>query len=178
MEGLVKGHQVTSDHSDCGFYADTRTLAPLRMTVEILSCWYWCIFVICVMVESLPPWLLSVLTQWGHEPSSPSGCSCLLFFYLFNFFSPQQRNYPRTSLRRPEPTAGGTGEWTWQRRLSRPAAPAAITDPASAPRPPPPTHAPPPFFFCLLLSWTTSRHRACWLPNVRTSCQPHSPGIG
>lgn len=130
--------------------ADTHALAPLRRGGG---------------------WIAS---STRHEPSSPSVCWCLLVFFVF---LPQQRNYPRTSLRRPEPTAGGTGAWTWQRRLSQPAAPAAVTDAASAPRPPLHTRAPPPSSFCLLLlSWTTSRPRACRLPNVRTSCQPHSPG--
>lgn len=41
----------------------------------------------------------------------------------------QQRNYPRTSLKLPERTVGGTGEWILRRRLSPPAAPAAVPKP-------------------------------------------------
>lgn len=77
----------------------------------------------------------------------------------------QQRSYPRMSLKRQEPAAGGTGEWTWQSRLSPPAVPAAVTNPALPAHPllPPPQ--------------TTSGHLAPWLPDVRPDRQPHFPGI-
>lgn len=99
----------------------------------------------------------------------------------------QQRNYPRTSLKLLEPAAGGTGEWTWQRRLSPPAVPAAVTNPAlPAHLSPSHTHntqhtahtsptLTPPLPPSTPLS--TSGHRAPWLSDVRPDPPPHSPGL-